>query len=152
MSMNNYAICDYGCVLTQEMKKAFIKKNLSKIIADFNFDPNTSIDEIMDYTPEINEFLSDTFDIICDSCIEDPIYLTKIGQNDIDYSDKSSEYEDEICYIPLHHAPKFFKAAYTSIDEIVSEIKSQFSDDQWPDISDEEIKNNLFLIEYVIFG
>ena len=117
MSMRDYAVNDYGLLMTKEMLKAVASKVIENY-SDEEYDNNE-----MDFNYKLYEFG------IIETISE---FTGEAMQINIDGSDKwsgaecfSSEY---IYYVPASNYPSIFAAAYRDMDEIANEFKEKLGE------------------------
>ena len=117
MSMRDYAVHDYGLLMTKEMLKAVASKVIDGY-SDEEYDNNE-----MDFNYELYELG------IIETISE---FTGEAMQINIDGSDNwsNSEYFNSECiyYIPTSKYPSIFAAAYKNMDEIANEFKEKLGE------------------------
>lgn len=117
MSMRDYAVNDYGLLMTKEMLKAVASKVIENY-SDEEYDNNE-----MDFNYKLYEFG------IIETISEFTGEAMKIN---IDGSDNWSngEYFNSECiyYVPALNYPSIFTAAYNNIDEMANEFKEKLGE------------------------
>lgn len=117
MSMRDYAVNDYGLLMTKEMLKAVASKVIENY-SDEEYDNNE-----MDFNYKLYEFG------IIETISEFTGEAMKIN---IDGSDNWSNGEcfnsECIYYIPASKYPSIFTAAYNNIDEMANEFKEKLGE------------------------
>lgn len=114
MSMREWAVDDYGLLLTKEMIKAIASKVLDDL-EERDEDENGDAlyeDGICEY---IGEFTGEA------------IYIEDDGE---DNWRRSGEFYngDRIYYVNVSEHPTLFKAAYNNMDELIAEFKEKVGD------------------------
>lgn len=116
MSMRDYAVNDYGLVMTRDMLKIICSKYYREYTEDrydkdeYSFNDALYEEGVVEY---ISEFTGEAM------AIDD-------NGNDI-YSGSETYDADIIYYIPIKNYGTLFKAAYSSMDELESEFKSKLN-------------------------
>lgn len=114
MSMRDYAVDDYGLLLTEETMRI-----IASIVCD-DFD-DMEEDEYGDilYDKGICEYIGDfTGEAFC---------ITDIGCHE--YRNTGEDYDgDRIYYIPTCSYSTLFKPAYENMDELIAEFKSKLGE------------------------
>ena len=117
MSMRDYAVNDYGLLMTKEMLKAVASKVIENY-SDKEYDNNE-----MDFNYKLYEFG------IIETISE---FTGEAMQINIDGSDKWSGAEcfssECIYYVPVSNYPSIFAAAYRDMDEIANEFKEKLGE------------------------
>ena len=117
MSMREYAVYDYGLLLTEETMKVLAKKHCDNFTEeDFAMDKFVfyeAVEEIfggnIEYT---SEFTGEA------KCIED--------DGTCGWGCDSAYYNDDyIYYIPINRTLSLFKAAYNNIDDMIADFKER---------------------------
>lgn len=110
MSMRDYAVDDYGLLLTNETMKIIA----SKVCDDF--------EDMEEYEYGYALYEKDICEYISDFTGEASI----VNDNGLDDWAKNGEIYngDQIYYIPINSYPTLFKAAYNNMDELIEEFKS----------------------------
>lgn len=113
MSMRDYAVDDYGLLLTEETAKIIALKALDEIDEENDGYGYELYDAgLCEY---IGEFTGEA------------IYIEDNGEDDWR---RSGEYYrgDRIYYVNVSEHPTLFKAAYSSINELIEEFKEKVGD------------------------
>lgn len=112
MSMRNYAVDEYGLLMTKEMMKAIASKYCNDYTEqkyendEYGFNNDLYEVGIVDY---ISEFTGESFEV-------DDSGRTTMS--------KSETYDNDIIYyIPARNYSTLFKPAYENMDELVSEFR-----------------------------
>lgn len=114
MSMRDYAIDDYGLLLTKET----IKIIASKVLDDLEERDEDEYGDAL-YEKGICEYIGDftgEAGILFDDGLNDWIKTGEMYNGDMIY------------YIPVSSYPTLFKAAYNNMDELIKEFKSKVGD------------------------
>lgn len=111
MSMRDYAVDDYGLLLTEETMKMIA----SKVCDDFEYIDEYCYGEAL-YENGICEYIGDF--------TGEAIHITDDGDNDYLKSDESYS-SDQIFYINVSSYPTLFKPAYESMDAVIAEFKEK---------------------------
>ena len=115
MSMRNYAVNDYGLLMTYEMMKTVVMKECEDYSEEeyeydsFGFNDNLYEKGIVEY---ISDFTGEVIDI-CDDGTDNYFSSSDIYTSDVIY------------YVPCRNISTLFKAAYNSIDEMIDEFKGE---------------------------
>lgn len=114
MSMRDYAVDDYGLLLTKETMKIIA----SKVCDDFE---DMEEDEYGDalYEEGICEYIGDF--------TGEAIYIEDDGTEDWRRSGESYN-GDRIYYVNVSKYPSLFKAAYENMDALIAEFKEKVGD------------------------
>lgn len=114
MSMRDYAVDDYGLLLTEETMKI-----IASIVCD-DFD-DMEKDEYGDalYDEGICEYIGEF--------TGEAIRITNDGYHE--YGNNGESYSgDRIYYVPICSYSTLFKSAYENMDELIAEFKSKLSE------------------------
>lgn len=121
MSMRNYAVDEYGLLMTEEMLKTIVEKTYTDYTEEqynedsFEFHYDLYERGIVEY---ISEFTGESIEIDNDGC---------------DIWQKSENYSCDIVYfVPVKQYSTLFCAAYRNMGQIVHEFKMKF-DKYFPD-------------------
>ena len=114
MSMREWAVDDYGLLLTKEMIKAIASKVLDDLEERDEEEYGDALyeDGICEY---IGEFTGEA------------IYIEDDGTEDWRRSGESYD-GNRIYYVHVRKYPTLFKAAYENMDELIAEFKSKVGD------------------------
>lgn len=114
MSMREWAVDDYGLLLTKEMIKAIASKVLDDLEERDEEEYGDALyeDGICEY---IGEFTGEA------------IYIEDDGTEDWRRSGESFD-GNRIYYVNISKYPTLFKAAYKNMDELIEEFKSKVGD------------------------
>ena len=114
MSMREWAVDDYGLLLTKEMIKAIASKVLDDLEERDEEEYGDALyeDGICEY---IGEFTGEA------------IYIEDDGTEDW-RRDGESYNGDRIYYVNVSKYPSLFKAAYENMDELIKEFKEKVGD------------------------
>ena len=114
MSMREWAVDDYGLLLTREMIKAIASKVLDDLEERDEDEYGDALyeDGICEY---IGEFTGEA------------IYMDDDGTEDWRRNGESYN-GDRIYYVNVSKYPSLFKAAYENMDELIAEFKSKVGD------------------------
>lgn len=117
MSMRDYAVDDYGLLMTKEMMKMVV----SKVCEDYTED---------DYTEDPLGFNEELYDkgIVeyIGSFTGESIVLNDNGENI--WSVSESYDDDMIYYVPTSKISTLFKAAYKDMDEMINEFRNRLGE------------------------
>ena len=111
MSMRDYAVNDYGLLLTEETMKIIA----SKVCDDFEAIDEYCYGEAL-YENGVCEYIGDF--------TGEAIHITDDGNDDY-WKDCESYSSDQIFYINVSSYPTLFKPAYESIDAVIAEFKEK---------------------------
>lgn len=111
MSMRDYAVDDYGLLLTEETMKIIA----SKVCDDFEDIDEYCYGEAL-YENGVCEYIGDF--------TGEAIHITDDGDNDYWKSGESYS-SDQIFYINVSSHPTLFKPAYESMDAVIAEFKEK---------------------------
>ena len=117
MSMRDYAVDDYGLLITEEIVKAIASKVCDGYTEEeYNEDPFGFAYELYDkgIVDYINSFTGES------------IAINDNGENSWGVSEYYND--DVIYYVPTKNISTLFKAAYNDIDEIIAEFKSRLGE------------------------
>lgn len=117
MSMKDYAVNDYGFLMTSDMMKAVASKVCDNFDEDtFEADSWDYCDEI--YTMNLVEYIS--------SFTGEAIELKDDGTDNWSVSEEFGA--DCIYYIPVKNMSTLFKSAYENMEELVEEFKERLKE------------------------
>ena len=114
MSMRDYAVDDYGLLLTEEMIKAIA----SKVLDDLEERDDDEYGDAL-YEDGICEYIGDF--------TGEAIYMEDDGTEDWRRNGESYS-GDRVYYVNVSKYPSLFKAAYNNMDELIEEFKSKVGD------------------------
>ena len=116
MSMRDYAINDYGFVMTRDILKAICEKYFTGFTEKEYDEDECSFNDVL-------------LDAGIVGCIGDFTgEATVIDDNGNDMYDDHETYDaDTIYYVATKNYPTLFNAAYRSMDELVSEFKNKLN-------------------------
>lgn len=117
MSMRDYAVNDYGFIMTKDMLKTIC----SKYCPDYTEEK---------YDNDEYGFNNDLYEAGIVECISDFTGESMaINNNGRDIYDSGETYDDgTIYYVPTTQSSTLFKAAYHNMDDLVSEFRWYFHD------------------------
>lgn len=116
MSMRDYAINDYGLVMTREMLKTICSKYYREYTEEKYNDDEYSFNDAL-YEEGIVEYISG---FTGEAMV--------IDDNGIDDYNSSEAYNDDtIYYVPNQNYGTLFKAAYANMEELESEFRNKFN-------------------------
>ena len=116
MSMRDYAINDYGLVMTREMLKTICSKYYREYTEEKYNDDEYSFNDAL-YEEGIVEYISG---FTGEAMV--------IDDNGIDDYNSSEAYNDDtIYYVPNQNYGTLFKAAYANMKELESEFRNKFN-------------------------
>jgi hypothetical protein len=128
MSSQNYNGQVYGLYIKNE-----------NVFKEYLDERNRDIEELRDR-------LYDSGAVFIDEDFEDVNIESAINNSTFDYSNKPSE---DVWILPLSKWPTLLKPAYSSEDEIISELKNRYS----PILPrDFDYHNNIVYASYVVWG
>lgn len=117
MSMRDYAVNDYGMLMTKEMLKMVASKACDGYTeVDYEDDPWGFNEEL--YDKEIVEYIG--------SFTGESIEINDDGTNNWGVCEYYND--DVIYYAPTKNISTLFKAAYKNIDEIVDEFRNKLGE------------------------
>lgn len=111
MSMREYAVDDYGLLLTEETLKVIA----SKVCGDFEGMEEYEYGDAL-YEEGVCEYIGDF--------TGEAVILLDNGLNDWMRNDEIYN-EDRIYYIPCKSYPTLFKTAYENMDALIAEFKEK---------------------------
>lgn len=117
MSMRDYAVDDYGLLMTREMMKMVASKVCDDYTEDDYEDDEFVFNEVL-YDEGIVEYIG--------SFTGEAIAINDKGENV--WGDSESYDDDFIYYVPTNAASTLFNAAYGSIDEMIEEFKEKLGE------------------------
>lgn len=117
MSMRDYAVNDYGLLMTEEMLKMVAAKVFENYTEEeYDHDPWEFDFDL--YERGVVEYISEFSG--------EAIYVTDDGKDD--YGNSKTYSSDMIYYIPVSKMSTLFKAAYNNIEEIIEEFKNNIGE------------------------
>ena len=116
MSMRDYAVNDYGLVMTRDMLKTICSKHYREYTEEKYDDDEYSFNDAL-YEEGIVEYISEF--------TGEAMAIDDSGNDD--YNSSEVYNDDTIYYVPTKNSGTLFKAAYTSMDELESEFKSKLN-------------------------
>lgn len=121
MSMRDYAFDDYGFLLTEETLKILASKIAIAKGEEYS-------DELYENDPELyNDLVTDELDIEYNSEFTGEATLIK-ENGDEDWDDSVAFNNDILRYVRVDKYPNLFRAAYSSIDDVVEEFKAKLGE------------------------
>ena len=117
MSMREYAVHDYGLLLTPETMKKLAEKHChdfnEQAYADEEWSFCERVEEIFDGNIDcIGQFTGEAFLLEDDGTVH-------WGCNSVGY------YDDAVYYVPINCAVSLFKAAYENMEEMINDFKDR---------------------------
>lgn len=117
MSMKDYAVDDYGLLMTREMLK-MVASNVCEDYTDDDYeDDEFAFNETL-YDEGLVEYIG--------SFTGEAIAINENGENI--WGDSESYDDDYIYYIPTNTVSTLFKAAYSNVDEMIEEFKEKIGE------------------------
>ena len=117
MSMRDYAVDDYGLLMTREMMKMVVSKVCEDYTEEDYDDDEFSFNEEI-YDKGIVEFISDF--------TGESISINDKGEST--WSVIESYSGDMIWYVPTKNISTLFKAAYANMDEMIEEFRKRLEE------------------------
>lgn len=118
MSMREYAVNDYGLLMSEKMLKMVCMKACKNFTEEeYDYDEWAFYDEL--YERGIVEYISEF--------TGEALAVTDKGEDDWSNNDNSSD-SDIIYYVPCRNISTLFKAAYNDMDEIIAEFKEKLGE------------------------
>ena len=114
MSMRDYAVDDYGLLMTEEMMKMVASKVCEDYTEEDYEDDEYSFNEEI-YAQGIVEYISDF--------TGESIAINDKGESTWSVSESYSY--DAIWYVPTKNISTLFKAAYKDMDEMIEEFRKR---------------------------
>ena len=117
MSMRDYAVDDYGLLMTREMLKMVASKVCDNYTEEEYEDDEFAFNEEL-YDDGIVEYIG--------SFTGESIAINDNGEN---IWNNSEGYDDDIIYyVPTKNISTLFKAAYKNVDEMIAEFKCRLGE------------------------
>lgn len=116
MSMRDYAINDYGLVMTREMLKTICSKYYKEYTEEKYNDDEYSFNDAL-YEEGIVEYIS--------GFTGEAMVIDDNGSDD--YNSSEAYNDDTIYYVPNQNYGTLFKAAYANMEELESEFRNKFN-------------------------
>lgn len=116
MSMRDYAINDYGLVMTREMLKTICSNYYREYTEEKYNDDEYSFNDAL-YEEGVVEYISGFTD--------EAMVIDDNGSDD--YNSSEAYNDDTIYYVPTQNYGTLFKAAYANIEELESEFRNKFN-------------------------
>ena len=117
MSMRDYAVDDYGLLMTREMMKMVVSKVCEDYTEEDYEDDEFAFNEVL-YDEGLVEYIGDF--------TGESIVINDKGENV--WGDSESYDCDYIYYVPTNAVSTLFKAAYNSVDEMIEEFKEKIGE------------------------
>jgi hypothetical protein len=115
--MRDYAVDDYGLLMTKEMMKMVAAKVCEDYTEEDYEDDEFAFNEVL-YDDGIVEYIG--------SFTGEAIVVNDKGE-DV-WGDSESYDDDFIYYVPTNTVSALFKAAYSGVDEMISEFKEKLGE------------------------
>lgn len=116
MSMRDYAINDYGLVMTMEMLKTICSNYYREYTEEKYNDDEYSFNDAL-YEEGVVEYIS--------GFTGEAMVIDDNGSDD--YNSSEAYNDDTIYYVPTQNYGTLFKAAYANIEELESEFRNKFN-------------------------
>lgn len=116
MSMRDYAINDYGLVMTREMLKTICSNYYREYTEEKYNDDEYSFNDAL-YEEGVVEYIS--------GFTGEAMVIDDNGSDD--YNSSEAYNDDTIYYVPTQNYGTLFKAAYANIEELESEFRNKFN-------------------------
>lgn len=116
MSMRDYAINDYGLVMTREMLKTICSKYYREYTEEKYNDDEYSFNDAL-YEEGIVEYIS--------GFTGEAMVIDDNGSDD--YNSSEAYNDGTIYYVPNQNYGTLFKAAYANMEELESEFRNKFN-------------------------
>lgn len=116
MSMRDYAINDYGLVMTREMLKTICSKYYREYTEEKYNDDEYSFNDAL-YEEGIVEYIS--------GFTGEAMVIDDNGSDD--YNSSEAYNDDTIYYVPNQNYGTLFKAAYANMEELEIEFRNKFN-------------------------
>ena len=116
MSMRDYAVNDYGLVMTSDMLKTICSKHYREYTEEKYDDDEYNFNDALyeeGVVENISEFTGEAM-------------LIDNNGND-DYNSSEVYNDDTIYYVPTKNYGTLFKAAYANMEELESEFRNKFN-------------------------
>lgn len=116
MSMRDYAVNDYGLVMTREMLKTICSKSYREYTEEKYNDDEYSFNDAL-YEKGVVEYIS--------GFTGEAMVIDDNGSDD--YNSSEAYNDDTIYYVPTQNYGTLFKAAYANMEELESEFRNKFN-------------------------
>ena len=116
MSMRDYAVNDYGLVMTREMLKTICSKYYREYTEEKYNDDEYSFNDAL-YEEGVVEYIS--------GFTGEAMVIDDNGNDD--YNSSEAYNDDTIYYVPTQNYGTLFKAAYANMEELESEFRNKFN-------------------------
>lgn len=116
MSMKDYAINDYGLVMTRDMLKTICSKSYREYTEEKYNDDEYSFNDAL-YEEGVVEYIS--------GFTGEAMVIDDNGSDD--YNSSEAYNNDTIYYVPTQNYGTLFKAAYANMEELESEFRNKFN-------------------------
>ena len=116
MSMRDYAINDYGLVMTREMLKTICSKYYREYTEEKYNDDEYSFNDAL-YEEGVVEYIS--------GFTGEAMVIDDNGSDD--YNSSEAYNDDTIYDVPTQNYGTLFKAAYANMEELESEFRNKFN-------------------------
>ena len=116
MSMRDYAINDYGLVMTREMLKTICSNYYREYTEEKYNDDEYSFNDAL-YEEGVVEYIS--------GFTGEAMVIDDNGSDD--YNSSEAYNDDTIYYVPNQNYGTLFKAAYANMEELESEFRNKFN-------------------------
>lgn len=116
MSMRDYAINDYGLVMTREMLKTICSNYYREYTEEKYNDDEYSFNDAL-YEEGVVEYIS--------GFTGEAMVIDDNGSDD--YNSSEAYNDDTIYYVPTQNYGTLFKAAYANMEELESEFRNKFN-------------------------
>lgn len=116
MSMRDYAINDYGLVMTREMLKTICSNYYRECTEEKYNDDEYSFNDAL-YEEGVVEYIS--------GFTGEAMVIDDNGSDD--YNSSKAYNDDTIYYVPTQNYGTLFKAAYANMEELESEFRNKFN-------------------------
>lgn len=116
MSMRDYAVNDYGLVMTRDMLKTICSKYYREYTEEKYDKDEYSFNDAL-YEEGVVEYISEF--------TGEAITIDENGTDDYNFSEVYNY--DTIYYVPTKNYGTLFKAAYANMEELESEFRNKFN-------------------------
>ena len=116
MSMRDYAVNDYGLVMTRDMLKTICSKHYREYTEEKYDDDEYSFNDAL-YEEGVVEYISEF--------TGEAMVIDDNGNDD--YNSSEVYNDDTIYYVPTKKYGTLFKAAYANMEELESEFRNKFN-------------------------
>ena len=116
MSMRDYAVNDYGLVMTRDMLKTICSKHYREYTEEKYDDDEYSFNDAL-YEEGVVEYISEF--------TGEAMVIDDNGNDD--YNSSETYNDDTIYYVPTQNYGTLFKAAYANMEELESEFRNKFN-------------------------